>query len=101
MHIPDRLTTILSVLIGASALSLLLGPAGISSAGYVLYGLFKTNNTMTQIFWSASSATKTYSFGFTSVRTPSYKALMDPYAPSRYYRSVIGSLGMTAATWRG
>ena len=74
---------------------------GISSAGYVLYGLFKTNNTMTQIFWSASSATKTYSFGFTSVRTPSYKALMDPYAPSRYYRSVIGSLGMTAATWRG
>ena len=74
---------------------------GISSAGYVLYGLFKTNDTMTQIFWSASSATKTYSFGFTSVRTPSYKALMDPYAPSRYYRSVIGSLGMTAATWRG
>jgi hypothetical protein len=74
---------------------------GISSAGYVLYGLFKTNNTMTQIFWSAGSATKTYSFGFTSVRTPSYKALMDPYAPSRYYRSVIGSLGMTAATWRG
>ena len=74
---------------------------GISSAGYVLYGLFKTNSTMTQIFWSAGSATKTYSFGFTSVRTPSYKALMDPYAPSRYYRSVIGSLGMTAATWRG
>jgi hypothetical protein len=73
---------------------------GLSSAGYVLKGLFTTNMTMTQIFWSASSATHTYSFGFTSVRTPSYKALMDPYAPSRYYRSVIGSLGMTAATWR-
>ena len=73
---------------------------GISSAGYVLRGLFTTNMTMTQIFWSASSATRTYSFGFTSVRTPSYKALMDPYAPSRYYRSVIGALGMTAATWR-
>jgi hypothetical protein len=74
---------------------------GVSSAGYVLSGLFKTNLTMTQIFWSASNATKTYSFGFNSVRTPSYKALMDPSAPSRYYRSVIGSLGMTAATWRG
>jgi hypothetical protein len=73
---------------------------GIGSASYVLYGLFKTSRTMTQIFWSASNATKTYSFGFTSVRTPSYKALMDPSAPSRYYRSVIGSLGMTADTWR-
>jgi hypothetical protein len=73
---------------------------GIGSAGYVLKGLFTTNLTMTQIFWSASNVTKAYSFGFTSVRTPSYKALMDPYAPSRYYRSVIGSLGMTAATWR-
>jgi hypothetical protein len=73
---------------------------GIGSASYILYGLFKTSRTMTQIFWSASNATKTYSFGFTSVRTPSYKALMDPSAPSRYYRSVIGSLGMTAVTWR-
>jgi hypothetical protein len=73
---------------------------GIGSASYILYGLFKTSRTMTQIFWSASNATHTYSFGFTSVRTPSYKALMDPSAPSRYYRSVIGSLGMTAVTWR-
>jgi hypothetical protein len=74
---------------------------GVSSAGYVLNGLFNSNRTISDIFWSASNATKTYSFGFTSVRTPSYKALMDPSAPSRYYRSVIGSLGMTAATWRG
>jgi hypothetical protein len=74
---------------------------GVSSAGYVLSGLFTSSKTMTQIFWSAGSATKTYSFGFTSVRTPGYRALMDPSAPSRYYRSVIGSLGMTAATWRG
>jgi hypothetical protein len=74
---------------------------GVSSAGYVLSGLFTSSKTMTQIFWSASNATKTYSFGFTSTRTPGYKALMDPSAPSRYYRSVIGSLGMTAATWRG
>jgi hypothetical protein len=73
---------------------------GIASASYVLNGLFNTNRTMTQIFWDASNATRTYSFGFTSVRTPGYKALMDPSAPSRYYRSVIGSLGMTAATWR-
>jgi hypothetical protein len=26
---------------------------------------------------------------------------MDPYAPNRYYRSVIGNLNLTAATIRG
>jgi hypothetical protein len=73
---------------------------GVGSASYVLMGLFTTNATITQIFWSASNATKTYSFGFTSIRNAPNRALMDPSAPSRYYRSVIGSLGMTAATWR-
>jgi hypothetical protein len=73
---------------------------GISSASYVLYGLFKTNKTMADIFWSAPSATRTYSFGFPSVRSVGASVLMDPYAPSRYYRSVVGVLSMTAATWR-
>ncbi|MDQ6793633.1 MAG: hypothetical protein M3067_02195 [Chloroflexota bacterium] len=73
---------------------------GISSASYVLYGLFKTNKTMADIFWSAPSATRTYSFGFPSLRSVGASALMDPYAPSRYYRSVVGLLSMTAATWR-
>jgi hypothetical protein len=73
---------------------------GLSSSSYVLYGLFKTDRTMTQIFWSASSATRSYSFGFTSARTPWYTALMDPYAPGRYYRSVVGALSFTAKTWR-
>ena len=73
---------------------------GVASPSYVLTGLFTTNQTMAQIFWSASNATKTWSFGFSSIRTPGYKALMDPSAPGRYYRSVIGSLGLTAATWR-
>ena len=73
---------------------------GINSAAYVLSGLFTTNLNMSQIFWSAPNATKTYALGWASVRTPGYRAQMDPMAPSRYYRSVIGSLGMTAATWR-
>jgi hypothetical protein len=73
---------------------------GLSSTSYILYGLFKTNRTMVQIFWSASSATKSYSFMFASKRTPTYNALMDPYRPGRYYRSVVGSLNFTAATWR-
>jgi hypothetical protein len=73
---------------------------GIASAAYVVYGLFKTNKTMADIFWSAPNVTRTYSFGFPSVRSIGASALLDPYAPSRYYRSVIGTLSMTAATWR-
>lgn len=74
---------------------------GIASTSYILTGLFTTTKTMTQIFWSAPNATKTYSFGFTSMRNAPNRALMDPNAPSRYYRSVIGNLGLTATSWRG
>jgi hypothetical protein len=73
---------------------------GRGTAGYVLYGLFRTNRTMTQIFWSASNATKSYRFSFSSSRYPGAKALMDPYRPGKYYRSLIGALGLTAYEWR-
>jgi hypothetical protein len=73
---------------------------GIDSASYILYGLFKTNRTMKQIFWSDPARSGVRDFAFSSSRTPGKTAIMDPYAPSRYYRSVIGDLGMTAATWR-
>jgi hypothetical protein len=73
---------------------------GIDSASYILYGLFKTNGTMRQIFWSDPARSGVRDFAFSSSRTPGKTAIMDPYAPSRYYRSVIGDLGMTAATWR-
>jgi hypothetical protein len=74
---------------------------GKSSAGFVLYGLFKTNRTMLQIFYSSSAATRTYAFSFKSTRHPGAVGALDPYKPKYYYRSVIGALGMTAATWRG
>jgi hypothetical protein len=73
---------------------------GISSAGYVLHGLFKTNKNVGEIFWSSSSATRTYRLSFTSSRTSGAKAIMDPKSPGRYYRSVIGALGMTAGQFR-
>jgi hypothetical protein len=73
---------------------------GINSTAYILYGLFKTSRTITQIFWSDPARSGRYDFTFSSVRTPGMHALMDPYAPSRYYRSVIGDLSMTAVTWR-
>jgi hypothetical protein len=75
---------------------------GIASASYILYGLFKTSRTMAQIFWSAPNRDTRYDFTFTSLRTPTKRAILDPTGgPSRYYRSVIGVLEMTAAQWRG
>jgi hypothetical protein len=73
---------------------------GITSAAYVLTGLFKTDKTIEQIFWSSPNATRTYKRGFDSRRTPGMDAVMDPYAPSRYYRSVIGDLDLKASAWR-
>lgn len=74
---------------------------GITSAAYVLYGVFRTNRSIGTIFHSSSNWSGAYDFTFTSTRNPQSRAWMDPYAPSRYYRSVIGNLSLTATTIRG
>jgi hypothetical protein len=76
--------------------------SGITSVGYVLKGLFRGSSSMTmsQLFWSDPNAKRSYRFSFTGIRTGGTSALMDPYAPSRYYRSVIGVLSTTVAAWR-
>jgi len=73
---------------------------GISSASYILYGLFKTSRTMRQIFWSDPTRSGALDFTFSSVRTPGKTAIMDPRSGGRYYRSVIGDMAMSAVTWR-
>jgi hypothetical protein len=73
---------------------------GIASASYILYSLFKTSRTIKQTFWADPTRSGAYDFSFSSVRNPGKVALMDPKSPGRYYRSVIGDLGMTAASWR-
>ena len=72
----------------------------LGNASYVIRSLFTTNRTMTRIFWSAPNKTKTYKISFASKRTPGKSVLMDPRKPGQYYRSVVGDLSMTAATWR-
>ncbi|HET7677059.1 MAG TPA: hypothetical protein VFK38_04335 [Candidatus Limnocylindrales bacterium] len=72
----------------------------IASTSYVLYGLFRTSRSVSQIFWSAPNAKRTYASSFSSVRTPGKRALLDPTYRTKYWRSVIGDLGMTASTWR-
>jgi hypothetical protein len=75
---------------------------GLDSVAFLLRGLFRgpAAMTMTQLFWSNPRRTGTYRFGFASRRTPGTTAVMDPYAPSRYYRSVIGWLSTTVGSWR-
>jgi hypothetical protein len=74
---------------------------GISGAGYILYSLFRTSRTIKQTFWADPARSGAYDFSFSSRRTPGKVAIMDPSSPGRYYRSIIGDLGMTAASWRG
>jgi len=74
---------------------------GIDSASYTLRSLLSSTRTIGQIFKSDPARDLRYDFSFASVRTPGNRAWMDPYAPSRYYRSVVGQLGLTAAAVRG
>jgi hypothetical protein len=72
---------------------------GLDSPAYVLRSLFRTNRTIRQLFWSSAGATRTWTILFSSRRTTGAKALMDPYAPSRYYRSVVGNLDARVSVW--
>lgn len=67
---------------------------------YILDDLFHSSKTMKQIFWDSPDATHTYSFMFTSTRTSGAVAISDPYRPGKYYRSVVGFIGLRATTWR-
>jgi hypothetical protein len=73
---------------------------GYGKSNHIFYGLFKTNRTMKQIFWSDPSARGSYAFSFSSGRTSGATGILDPYRASHYYRSVVGYLGMTAGQWR-
>ena len=74
---------------------------GIDSASYTLRSLLSSTKTIGQIFKSDPARDLRYDFSFASVRTPGYRVWMDPYAPGRYYRSVVGELELSAVTVRG
>lgn len=69
---------------------------------YLINGLFDTNKSMAEIFWSAPNAVGQYRIQFQSDRTPGRRALMDPNPRIKgtYWRSIIGDLAMRAADWR-
>jgi len=75
----------------------------IGNASYILKGFLQgpPETTAEQVFWSSPDATRTYRIRFESVRTPGARAVMDPYRPSRYYRSLIGTTSITVGEVRG
>jgi hypothetical protein len=73
---------------------------GITDAGYILQNLFKTNRSFGSIFQSSPNWSGVRDWKFASGRTPGMTGWSDPAKPNWYYRSVIGNLGITAATFR-
>jgi len=73
---------------------------GINSASYIVYGLFRTSRTIKQIFWSDPARSGAHDFSFASSRTPGKTGILDPKYGTKYWRSVVGDLAMTAGTWR-
>jgi hypothetical protein len=71
-----------------------------NEAGYILSSLFRTNRTMSQIFWASPQATRSYRWTFASTKTSGATGISDPYSPSHYYRSVVGKLDTGAAAFR-
>jgi len=73
---------------------------GITDAGYILQNLFKTNRSFGSIFQSSPNWSGARDWTFASNRTPGSTGWSDPSKPNWYYRSVVGSLNVTAAQFR-
>ena len=72
----------------------------ITSASYEIRQLFTSNMNMNNILMTHPNASGARDFYFTSARTSWARAHMDPPQAGKYWRSVIGSLALTAAQWR-
>lgn len=74
----------------------------LGKARYALNGLWDSNKTMSEIFWSAPNRVGTYRIKFNSARTSWARAEMDPNPRIKgtYWRSIVGDLSMRAGQWR-
>lgn len=73
----------------------------IESATYTIRSLLGGARTMDSILMSHPDASSARDFTFTSTRTSWAKAHMDPPRSNKYWRSLIGDLGLTAVEFRG
>lgn len=73
----------------------------IESATYTIRSLLGGSRTMDSILMSHPDASSARDFTFTSTRTTWARAHVDPPRSNKYWRSLIGDLGLTAAEFRG
>ncbi len=73
---------------------------GWSDASSILAGLFRSDKTMLEIFWSDPSASGAFDSKFLSERRPGAVGYLDPYSLSQWYRSIVGYPSLKASTWR-
>jgi hypothetical protein len=74
---------------------------GLGNAGYLMKGLFKTNKSLSQIFWSSPMATRKHASSFNPKRSPGWATgILDPRTSNQYYRSFIGDPSVKASAWR-
>lgn len=73
---------------------------GITDASTIVRDLFTSTLTIGAIFQGSPSFVGTYDFSFQSMRNPLMRAWMAPRSPGRYYRSVVGNLGLTTPQFR-
>jgi hypothetical protein len=72
----------------------------IESAAHTIKMLFTSGNSMNYIFMTHPGASSARDFYVSSSRTPGYRAHLDPPKASKYWRSLIGDLTLTAKEWR-
>ena len=72
----------------------------IQSVSYTIRALFQSTRSMNSIFINQPNAADARDFWFDSNRTTGARAHLDPPQAGKYWRSVIGTLGLTATQWR-
>lgn len=73
---------------------------GIYSVAHQIKALFKSNMNMNNILMTHPNAKDNRDFYFYSSRTRGARAHVDPPQAGKYWRSLIGTLALTAAQWR-
>ncbi len=72
----------------------------IKSVSYTIRALFRSTRSMNSIFIDQPNAADVRDFWFYSNRTTGARAHLDPPQAGKFWRSVIGTLGLTATQWR-
>ena len=75
-------------------------PTGSTASTSIIKLLLTSNHTVGWIFKDDPAFSGARDFRFASSRTSGFTVWMDPYARSRYYKSVVGKMSLSATAVR-